>query len=406
MTGRSPETLTTGFSDIQWFMYHQRNVAFFAAFTARPLDGEDLLRAARTLVDLAPQLRLGFVGAAPDRPIANEVLRRVIALEPVASLDGFPERWLDAGEAVFSDPTLPLFRVRCATLPAARDGRAGFVLVQVAHALVEGADSARLSRSQSARHEASTSPVRPSGAARGLASAAGAVLAGLHLVAGNLMMLRPGPYGFATRAFPRAGFRELAQRFGVSQRAVFYALAMHTLFETEGSRKKRRISSTYSVLDEALGAGHDSFMRMQMRMATFPVVSDFPGFVRGVDAELARSESKPRRFATAVTMEGLHAHRGLSRLIPLAYTSRVFRLLPYDVVLGLIPPHRLGGGLTADLIEPVYAGAALDGANACVIVPNRRFVTFNFYVQRALLPRISRLDRLLGALISGSLRTR
>ena len=33
-------------------------------------------------------------------------------------------------------------------------------------------------------------------------------------------------------------------------------------------------------------------------------------------------------------------------------------------MLGLIPPHRLGGRLTAGLIEPVYAGAALEGANA------------------------------------------
>ena len=37
-------------------------------------------------------------------------------------------------------------------------------------------------------------------------------------------------------------------------------------------------------------------------------------------------------------------------------------------------------------MEPVYAGAALEGANACVIVPNRRFVSFNFYIQKKLLP--------------------
>jgi hypothetical protein len=70
--------------------------------------------------------------------------------------------------------------------------------------------------------------------------------------------------------------------------------------------------------------------------------------------------------------------------------------MPYDLVLGLIPPHRLGGQLTAGLMEPVYAGAALEGANACVIVPNRRLVTFNFYIQDKLLPRVDRLDDLLG----------
>jgi hypothetical protein len=240
------------------------------------------------------------------------------------------------------------------------------------------------------------------GPGQAIATALGAVLAGLHLVAGNLATLRPGPYGFVSRAFPRPIFRELAQRFGVSQRALLYALAMHTIFDLEGPGKKRRISSTYSVLDEQLGAGSDSYMRMQMRFATFTTAPDFGAFVRSVEAKLKASEGRAPGFASTVTARGLHAHRGLSRLMPFAYTQNVFRLLPYDVVLGLIPPHRLAGGLTEALVEPIYAGAALDGANACVIVPNRRFVTFNFYLQRHLLPRISRLDQQLGALIPGS----
>jgi len=65
------------------------------------------------------------------------------------------------------------------------------------------------------------------------------------------------------------------------------------------------------------------------------------------------------------------------------------------VVLGLIPPHRLTGELTAGLTEPVYAGAALAGANSCVIVPSRRLVTFNFYLQETLLRHVARLDALL-----------
>ena len=393
---------TAGFSDIQWFMYHQRNVAFFAAHTSRALDADDLLDAVHRMLALAPQLRLGFRGAAPDRPVPDAVLRQVITIEPVASLDGFPDRWLDSGAAVFSDPNLPLFRLRYAAPATPSDGRAGFVLVQVAHALVEGADSARLSRSQPAEHERGREEPGARGPGPAIAAAFGAVLAGLHLVAGNLVTLRPGPYGFATRAFPRPLFRELAQRFGVSQRALLYALAMHAIFDLEGPGKKRRISSTYSVLDEALGAGNDAYMRMQMRFATFPTAPDFGTFVHAVEGRLKGSEARGPGFGGTVTARGLRAHRGLSRLIPFAYTPNVFRLLPYDVVLGLIPPHRLAGGLTEALLEPIYAGAALDGANACVIVPNRRFVTFNFYLQQHLLPRISRLDQQLGALIPGS----
>ena len=45
--------------------------------------------------------------------------------------------------------------------------------------------------------------------------------------------------------------------------------------------------------------------------------------------------------------EGIRLHRSLSRVVPFAYTPKLFQFMPYDIVLGLIPPHRLGGGLTA-----------------------------------------------------------
>ena len=126
---------TAGFTDMQWYMYRQRNVAFFAAFTSRAFTDGDLLAAARALVELAPQLTAGF-GAVSDA-----LLRRLIHRESVATLDGFPDRWIDRGEAIFADPALPLFRIRHAAGMASSDGRAGFLLVQVSHALVEGAAS-------------------------------------------------------------------------------------------------------------------------------------------------------------------------------------------------------------------------------------------------------------------------
>jgi hypothetical protein len=394
---------TAGFTDMQWYMYRQRNVAFFAAYTARSFSDADLLAAARALTELAPQLRTGFVGAASRQPIPDDLLRRLIHRESVASLDGFPDHWLDRGDAIFAEPGLPLFRLRYASAATpSPEGRHGFLLVQVSHALVEGADSALLSRSQSAAHPVSRSARRTSAPVKLAATGLGAVLAGLHLLAGNLIEVRPGPYAFATRAVPRPIFFQLAREYGVRQRAVFYALAMQTLFDTEGPRPKRRISSTYSVIDEGGGADRDSFMRMRMLFAVFDTSADFAGFVRAVDARLTESERRESGFNAEMNAEGIRMHRRLSRLMPFAYPSRLFQFMPYDVVLGLIPPHRLTGSLTQDLLEPVYAGAALEGANACVIVPNRQLVTFNFYIQRKLLPRISRLDAILWPLISRS----
>ena len=122
--------------------------------------------------------------------------------------------------------------------------------------------------------------------------------------------------------------------------------------------------------------------------------TDFPAFVRALDARLTEVEARESGFNAEMNAEGIRLHRRLSRLVPFAYTPRLFQFMPYDMVLGLIPPHRLGGSLTAGLTEPVFAGAALEGANACVIVPNRRLVTFNFYIEQKLLPGWSpRLDQ-------------
>lgn len=393
---------TAGFTDMQWYMYHQRNVAFFAAFTSRALSDDDLLAAARGLIELAPQLRTGYLGAG-DGPIPDHVLRQLIYRERVATLDGFPERWIDRGEAVLSDPSLPLFRIRHAIADTPSDGRAGFLLVQVSHALVEGADSALLSRSQSAVHPVASSARDASPLVKAAATGLGAVLASLHLLAGNIVTVRPGPFSYVSRSFPRLLFSDLARRYEVRQRALFFALVMHTMFDAGTAAGKRKITSTYSVIDDGGGAERDSFMRMRMRFASFDNVADFGSYVREVDRRLTESEAGESGFNDAMNAEGIRIHRSLSRIVPFAYTPKLFQFMPYDIVIGLIPPHRLGGGLTRDLLEPVYAGAALEGANACVIVPGRRQVSFNFYIQDKLLDRVTALDAALAdPLISGS----
>jgi hypothetical protein len=381
---------TQTFTDMQWYMYRQRNVAFFAAFTSRLLTADDLLAAARGLLDLAPQLTTGFVASGP---ISDEMLRRLIYRENVATLDGFPDRWIDRGDDVFADPALPLFRIRYAAVdPPAAGRRAGFLVVQVSHALVEGADSALLARSQSAAHLVVQSERNAAPLIRAAATGLGAVLASLHLLAGNLVTVRPGPFRYVSRAYPRLMFSSLARHYGVRQRALFFALVMHTLFGAGTAHGKRKVTSTYSVIDDGGGADRDAYMRMRMRFASFANRDTFGDYVRAVDAELTQAEATASGFNDAMNAEGIRLHRSLSRIIPFAYTPRLFQFMPYDIVIGLIPPHRLGGGLTRDLLEPVYAGAALEGANACVVVPNRRQVSFNFYIQNKLLPRLASFD--------------
>lgn len=382
---------TAGFTDMQWYMYRQRNVAFFGAFTSRAFPDDELLAMARAFVDLAPQVRTGYAGAG-EGPIADHVLRSLIYRESVATLDVYPDLWVDRGDRVFSDPALPLFRIRHAIAETPHDVRAGFLIVQVSHALVEGADSALLSRSKSAAHPVARSDRNATPLVKLAATGMGAVLASLHLLAGNLVTVRRGPFRYASRTLPRPMLSRLARHHGVRQRALLFALVMHTLLRAGTSEGKRKITSTYSLIDDGGGAERDSFMRMRMRFASFENTGDFGTFVRAVDRRLTETEGKESGFNDAMNAEGIRLHRSLSRLLPFAYTAKLFQFMPYDIVVALIPPHRLGGGLTSHLLEPVYAGAALEGANACVVVPGRHQVSFNFYIEDKLLPRLSALD--------------
>jgi hypothetical protein len=394
--GNTAFDLAATFSDMQWFMFRQRNVVYYAAFSRLAYDPPALVRIARTLAELAPQLRMAWRGGAGGA-LSDDLLVRLVAVHPVDDFAGFPEAAIDDGQAVTADPGLPLFRVHAFVRREGPDakGRAAFLLVRVSHALVEGADSALLSRSRPAAHPVSRSNRQAGPLLAATAGALGGLAAFAHLAIANALPPRPGPFVFATRAYPRRLFADLARDLRVRQRALFFALVMHALFGAGTAAGRRRISATYSAIDAGGGAHRDTYMRMRMRFALFANAPDFAAFARGVEAQLARSEGRECGFNAEFTAAGLHLHRRLSRLLPFAYGPRLFAFLPYDVVIGLIPPHRLAGALTEGLMEPVYCGATTPGANACVIVPGRELVSFNFYIQHERVPNLAALDALL-----------
>ncbi|MBI4921160.1 MAG: hypothetical protein HY834_05385 [Devosia nanyangense] len=133
---------TPAFSDYQWYFFHQRSIAYFGAFSTAAYDLPALVGIARGLIAAAPHYNDGYrkAGAVPS----DATLARICSIEAVTGFDGFPDRWLDDGAAALGDPDLPLFRIRVAQRNAGPDaeGRRSFILVQVAHALTEGSDSA------------------------------------------------------------------------------------------------------------------------------------------------------------------------------------------------------------------------------------------------------------------------
>lgn len=385
---------TAHFTDLQWYLFHQRNIVYFAAFSTRDCNAPAVLTLARRLVGMLPHLGEAYRGAKPGTPPGDEVLQRIARVETVDGFAGFPDCWLDDGMAALGDPDLPFLRIRVGRLAGGPDaqGRRSFLLVQTSHALAEGTDSSRLTRSRAAAHPVSVSAQRTPAPIRVAARVVAGLAVPMHLLVSRFWTPHPGPVRIATRAYPRALFARLARGLGVRQRVLFMALVAHV---TVGTGHGRRVSSTYSTLDDGGGANRDGFMRMRMLFASFRTQRDFGAFARALDARLARVEAAESGFNAEMNAAAVGFHRRLAHWFPLLYSPEVFAFMPYDFVFALIPPHRLGGALTEGLIEPVYCGATMPGVNGCVVVPGRTMVTFNFYLEERLLPRIVLLDRLL-----------
>src|SRR5690606_16424735 len=128
------------------------------------------------MVTLAPQLTHGFDGARPGHPFPKHILDAITSVDMVDDLDRYPDAWLGKSLAIFARRDLPLFRVMAAVRRDGPDqeGRASVIQIRSSHALLEGSDSALLTRSQSAGHGVMSDksnrlgwPARLAGALRG-----------------------------------------------------------------------------------------------------------------------------------------------------------------------------------------------------------------------------------------------
>ena len=146
---RHPQAL---FSDFQWFLFEARDAVYFTAFSELSLDKDALGNIVAEMVSRAPQLTHGFVGARPGQPFPKHMLDAITEVTDVDDFEGYPDKWIGRSEDIFAHDDLPLFRVQAAVRRGGPDaeGRASILQVRASHALLEGADSAMLTRSQSA----------------------------------------------------------------------------------------------------------------------------------------------------------------------------------------------------------------------------------------------------------------
>lgn len=389
------------FTDFQWFLLAGRDTVFFTAFSKSRFDEDRLQDTVAKMVSLAPQLTHGFKGAKPGYPFPQRILEEITSVEEVDSFDGYPDKWLSNSQDVFDRPDLPLFRVMAANLKNGPDaeGRMSIIQVRSAHCLMEGSDAALLTRSQTANHGIQSNKDRTESLwRRFLGARRGYMMAWIYAIAGNLMNPPERKLHFRTLAIPRQRVRALANKLGVRQRSLYFALVTFALHGEKDRRKKEQfITAAYTMLDTKRTASDDDFFRVRALEAKFPVSIDFPTYAKAVDEEMGASEKKDITKFQLTILAMMGALRKLSRTFPWMVNDKVWRLqgATGDGVLTLVPPHRTMGPLTDWMIEPIYCGAFHQSTNISTFCPGREFMTISFVVEERHLENVDRIEKLI-----------
>ena len=389
------------FTDFQWFLYEGRDTVFFTAFSKATYDKDGLANLVAEMVTLAPQLTHGFVGARPGEPFPKQMLDAITSVEVVDEFDGYPDKWLSKSSDIFAHDDLPLFRVMVAVRRGGPDaqGRASVIQVRSSHALMEGSDSALLTRSASAGHGTMSDKGHKLPLGARLKSAfRGGMMAFIYIVLANILAPADKPWGFKTLAIKRHRLRLLANKLGVRQRSLMFALVTHAL-NGEGEEKlmsKKVIGAAYTMLDTTRNSTDDDFFRVRALEAKFTVNEDFVEYVRAVDDTVAQIEQKDITKFQVVINSMFKAVRAVNRLAKFLPGTRFWRFNGgLHIVLTLVPPHRTYGPMTAGMVEPIYCGAWHSAANICTFCPGREYVTLNFSMETRHIANVDKIERLL-----------
>ena len=406
---KNPRALFTNF---QWFLYEARDTVFFTAFSKMSFDKESIGNLVASMVSLAPQLTHGFWGANPGQPFPKHVLDAITHIEMVDEFDGYPDKWLSKSQDIFDHKDLPLFRVMAAVRKGGPDaeGRSSVIQVRASHALLEGSDSALLTRSQSASHGTmSDNKNKLPLWSRFKSGAQGMALTLSYVVLGNLLATKEKPWGFKTLAIKRHRLRLLANRLGVRQRSLYFALVTYAL-NGEGKEKyfsEKVVGAAYTMLDGNRNASDDNFFRVRALQAKFPWSEDFIDYVRTVDDTVDKIEKTDITKFQLMAMMMFKTLRSLNRIAPFLPGKRFWRFNNFiHVVLTLVPPHRTNGPMTQGMVEPIYCGAWHPAANICTFCPGREYVTFNFTMEDRHIANVDKITALLDRIEASSFAPR
>ena len=366
------------FTTFQWYFWHVGNTVHLCGYSSRELTRAEFDELTEHVLTAIPFMRAAadtkrqvFGEPAPG----SETAARLYGKQP--RLDIAMSDWLEARRGSFENNGRPCYLARCvsAAEPDA-NGMHSLFYIQTSHAIAEGLDVSALVRGR-ARTAGPGGPTRRTTelASRLFHDVLAAFAAPAVLLAANLMPARRKREGFHVVSFDRAAVRVMANRLGIGQKALCFALV------TAGLTPRRLFYRlAYITLPSAGGAGEfDGHIAFHIRQTAVRAGGDLAAFARRVDTALRRTDTGFFQAQYIYFRIGAF-YRRIEPALPFLFGERFRRFFPFDILLSMMPPV-LPSGRFGELIDgPFFAGTAQAGGNVGVFAPGRRTIALTLWL--------------------------
>ena len=366
------------FTTFQWYFWRVGNTVHLCGYSSRELTRAEFDELTEHVLTAIPFMRAAadtkrqvFGEPAPG----SETAARLYEKQP--RLDVAMSAWLEARRGGYENNGRPCYLARCvsAAEPDANGMRSLFY-IQTSHAIAEGLDVSALVRGR-AKGAGPGGPTRRTTrlASRLFHDLVAVFAAPAVLLAANLLPSRKGQEGFQVVSFDRAAIRTAANRFGIGQKALCFALV------TAGLTPRRLFHRlAYITLPSTSGPGEfDGHIAFHIRQTAVRAGRDFPAFARRVDTALHRTDTGFFQAQYIYFRIGAF-YRRIEPALPFLFGERFRRFFPFDILLSMMPPV-LPSGRFGELVDgPFFAGTAQAGGNVGVFAPCREAITLTLWL--------------------------
>ena len=376
------------FSNHRWFLANSRlNVHYIAGLEDR-IDEQNFREVSRRLLASMPHLlkyeSLEHQGLWPadvdPEPLATFEMRD----GPAPTVTDLRR---DMGQP-FADTGAPTYRANCIVADEPNgEGFRSLVSVETSHAITEGADLADRIRGRLPQTRARRENARSLTTWQRLAvSLIAPVTAIMHFSMSWLDPRAKHAFGDSELALDRATLRAAAQRLGVTQKALIFALVLYSTRRPANPRWPLWVAFSHLPRERA-GDADDDQLAVRLHEIFPRVTGPFEAFAREIGDRLALVKPESAvKMALANRTQAIN--RFFWRLLPGLYRHGFFGYAPYDILLSMLPPVLPGGDMALFRDARIYAGSGPGRTRACIIVPGSKVVTLSFHAD---VPTLSRL---------------